>query len=93
MANNLVRTPWVIDTASATTIKSGRTWVNAFVFSGYAAGTDKAIIKDATRAIVLYTLDGNADLSPIVISFGKAVDIQSIAVTTLSSGILTIHVD
>jgi hypothetical protein len=90
MANSF-RKPWIIDTAGAGAICANRMFATALVFSGYTAATDKCIIKDTVRNIVVLTFDGNADLSPVEVQ--GDISINAPAVTTLTTGILTIWVE
>lgn len=89
MANSY-RNPWVIDTAATTAISANRVFIQNMVWSGYTDATHKCIIKDTARDLVVMTLDGNTDLSPINI-YGEFI-INKPAVTTLGSGVLTIFV-
>lgn len=90
MANDLTRTPWIIDTASATTIKSGLTFVKDLTFSGYASGGDTAVIQD-DRGRAILTLTGLGTLNPIAAPLpADGIWIRDIKVTTLGSGIVTI---
>lgn len=93
MANNLQSNPWVIDTAAATTIKAGNTFVIDITFSGYSTAGHQCIIKDIKRGIVLYTLTGQTGLPHQSLTFSQPVQVRDIAVTTLTSGICTISVE
>lgn len=98
MANNIATSTWHLDTASASPIKtdgSGRVFVSALEFSGYAAGTDKAIFKATDAAgnqFIVTTLQGGTDLKPVSTNFGKPVWMMGLALTTLTSGIATVYV-
>lgn len=92
MANNIKGLPWVLDTAGASAVKSGLTWVSSITFSGYTLAAHKAVIKDAQRNVVLYTLDGNAELSPVQLVFAEPMRMRELALTTLDSGQVTIDV-
>lgn len=99
MANVLKSNTWFIDTASATPIKGAsgtQVLVSALEFSGYAASTDKAVVKGndgkGGTPYIITTLQGNTTLSPISTNFGKPVWMMDLAVTTLSSGQVTVYV-
>ncbi len=95
MANNIAGRPWVIDTASATVIKSGNVYVKALVFSGYAAAVDQCVITaddGSGNRIVVCTLQGQADLGAISFNEGAQYWLREIAVTVLTSGQLSVFV-
>lgn len=98
MANNIKTNTWFLDTASASVIKSdgsGRTFVSALEFSGYAAPTDQAVfsVTDASGAtVVAVVLQGNADLTPVSTNFGKSVWMMGLKLTTLTAGHATVYV-
>jgi hypothetical protein len=111
MANKLTRNPWVIDTASATYLRtqlqtlggapaytqgtpnSGPIRILAIMFSGYTSGnTDQAIFKDEDGTVFL-TLNGITDKAAVGIVFARRFSIQNLAVTTLTSGIVSIFLE
>lgn len=95
MANNLTRNPWIIDTASASAVKDSSlcaiTFVTSLVWSGYVNAAHQVVIQD-DQSVTLFTLQGNADMSPVVIPFDKRLPIRGLKVTTIDSGVLAIHV-
>lgn len=90
MANDITRTPWIIDTASATTVKSGLTYVKGFEFSGFAAAVDQCIIQD-DRGINVEVFNGKPDLTPVATQYAEGVWIRNLTVPTLTSGKLTVY--
>lgn len=95
MANNVGSRPWVIDTAGATTVKSGNAYVKSIVFSGYNGPTDTAVIKCADASgnqVVLATLVGNAGLEPVSFNVGAPYWVKDLAVTILDSGQVSVFV-
>lgn len=92
MANNIKGRPWVLDTAGASAVKTGFTYVLGITFSGYTLASHTAVIQDAKRAITLYTLKGVTDLAPVQLTFSEPVPIRDLALTTLGSGVVTIDV-
>lgn len=90
MANDITRTPWIIDTPSATTVKAGLTFAKGFEYSGYAAQADQCIIQD-DRGINVEVLNGRPDLGPVATRFASGVWIRNLAVTTLTAGKLTVY--
>lgn len=98
MANNIGGRPWVIDTASADIIKTGNVYVKGFAFSNYAAATDQCIITGsdgngagASRITVL-VLEGNSALSSVDVNLAMPIWVRDIAVTTLTSGQLSVFI-
>lgn len=95
MANDLSGRPWVVDTASATTIHSGNAYVKGIVFSGYASAADQAVItfkSAAGNTNVLATLQGKADLSPVHPDLALPIWVRDIAVSVVTSGRVSIFV-
>lgn len=95
MANNIGGRPWVIDTASASVVKSGNVYVKALVFSGYAAAIDQCVVTaDDGRGnrITVCTLQGAADLTPVSFNTGAPYWVRELAVTVLTSGKLSVFV-
>lgn len=90
MANNLTGRPWIIDTAAATTIKKGRTFVSGFQFRDYTTPAHKAIVKDLVRNVVIWEGNGLASAEWINVDYATTPSVQDIAVTTLDSGVLEI---
>ena len=86
MANSINGRPWILDTASANPVKTGRTWCLGFVFFDYTAEGDQAIIKDLVRNVEVCKLVGDASLQPVSEVWFKPQQIQSLALTTLGSG-------
>jgi hypothetical protein len=94
MANDIRSSPWIIDTASPTTIKPGLTWTTGFVFRDYTGGVGSAAVVRDWRGIVIARLVGAADNSPVseawLASHMKTQVIRDIAVTAIDSGVLEI---
>jgi hypothetical protein len=86
MANNLAGTPYIIDTASASPIKSGRVLTTGFVYRDYAAAGNQAIIKDGVRNIIIARLIGNASLTPVGEAWFDPQWVQSLTVSQLDGG-------
>jgi len=89
VANQLASLPWVIDTASANVLFTGKIFVRHFEFAGYAAGTDTVVVQDINSRPV-WQADGKTDLDP-VLSY-KVGWIKGIKVPTLSSGKLYVYI-
>lgn len=92
MANNIKGLPWVLDTAGASAVKTGYTWVRGIIFSGYTLASHKAVIKDAHRNVIIATLDGDAELTAQSIIFSEPMRVRDLALTTLDSGQVTVDV-
>lgn len=95
MANNIGGRPWVIDTASASVVKSGNVYVKTFVFSGYASAIDQCVITaDDGRGnrITVCVLNGTAELQPVSFSGSLPFWVRELAVTVLTNGLLQVFV-
>lgn len=90
MANNY-RSPWVLDTASATAVKPNFVKVAGMQFIGYAAAGHKATIKDA-RGLIVAQMVGVADLSPVNAWTGEEHIVNGFTLAVLDSGKVVVEV-
>lgn len=91
MANDLSRRPWILDTASASPVKTGLTWTSGFVFRDYANAAHKAVFKDS-RGIVICELLGNAGLTPSGEAWFIPQVIKDLTLSQLDSGVVEVIV-
>lgn len=87
MANRLDGRPWILDTPSATAVKRGFTLTTGFVFRNYSGGiASQAVIKDGRRNVIVATLNGNADGSPVGEAWIQYQPIDDLTLSALDSG-------
>lgn len=72
-------------------VKSGRVFVAAFSFQGYANATDRCMVRDAYDQI-LFEAQGNSDLSPVEVHFAHPVSVMNLRLVGLDSGRVVIEV-
>lgn len=85
MANNLNSFPWVIDTAGATVLHPGPCIVAKISWQNYTNATHEISVTTADD-IPLFQTTGDADLSPLEITFPHSVQVKGLKVPTLGSG-------
>lgn len=92
MANDLTRRPWILDTASASPVKTGITFTTGFVFRDYAGGAaSSATIKDS-RGIVIAHLIGQAGNINVGEVWFVPQAVKDLTLATLTDGIIEVVV-
>lgn len=81
MANLLKGHSWIIDTAGASALKAGTTFVRTIRLTGYTAANDTAVIQSENGVIA--TLKGTADLNPVTVDIYGPV--RGLRVTSLTA--------
>jgi hypothetical protein len=93
MANEIKGRPWVLDTAAATPVKPGTVFTTGFVFRNYTNGAaSAATIKDGRRNLVITTLVGNANNTPVGEAWFQNQPIDELILSAIDSGVVEVIV-
>lgn len=90
MANDLSSNPYIIDTASATAIRSDFLYVQAFEWDQFVNGADQVQVANAAGAIV-WQSQGNNEGQAIWFAPGNDLTIKGLKVPTLTNGKLKVY--